>query len=274
MSSFNLQLNNNASRLNVLQLTDSHLFAEDEGSLLGVNTAASFKAVLSSILNQEQPIDFIIMTGDISQDYSLGSYQRFARMISVLNVPVFFVPGNHDDGPLMYRVFQDYGVNTHRSLICKNWHFVFLNSEVYGVPHGWIERSELSYLKEKVEQYPYLNTVVVVHHLPLLVNSRWLDTQTMHNQEDFNGFVSRYPNIKLVLSGHVHQEFDRYHNNIRYIATPSTSIQFEPLSQDFALDLQGPGWRYLQFDNNGTIDSQVYRLPAGRFVPDTAVGGY
>ena len=53
MSNFTLQLNHEPNRISVLQLTDSHLFAEESTSLLGVRTASSFKAVLSSILNQE-----------------------------------------------------------------------------------------------------------------------------------------------------------------------------------------------------------------------------
>ena len=214
------------------------------------------------------------MSGDISQDYSVSSYQRFAHAVSVLERPVFFVPGNHDDGPLMYRILSDYGVNTQRCLIADKWQFVFLNSEVYSVPHGWVERHELNYLRDRIEERPDLNTVVVVHHLPRHVNSRWLDTQTMHNQDEFNSFICNFPQVKLVLSGHVHQEYDQIFNNIRYIASPSTSIQFEPYSHDFALDLKGPGWRYLQFDRSGNINTQVFRLPEGRFIPDTSFTGY
>ena len=148
MRTITLQLNNQSQHLRVLQLTDCHLFAEESGKLLGVRTADSFKAVLQAIINQQAVFDLIIVSGDISQDYSVASYQRFAHAIAVLKTPVFFVPGNHDDGPLMYRIFDQYGVHTERSLICGNWHLVFLNSEVYSVWHGWIERSEHIFLKE------------------------------------------------------------------------------------------------------------------------------
>lgn len=274
MDTYDLQIKSAEGQLSVLQLTDPHLFAEESGTLLGVHTAQSFKAVLESILNQNLHFDCVIVSGDISQDYSVSSYQRFAHAISVLERPVFFVPGNHDDGPLMYRILSDYGVNTQRCLIADKWQFVFLNSEVYSVPHGWVERHELNYLRDRIEERPDLNTVVVVHHLPRHVNSRWLDTQTMHNQDEFNSFICNFPQVKLVLSGHVHQEYDQIFNNIRYIASPSTSIQFEPYSHDFALDLKGPGWRYLQFDRSGNINTQVFRLPEGRFIPDTSFTGY
>ena len=96
----------------------------------------------------------------------------------------------------------------------------------------------------------------------------------MHNQDEFNSFVSKFPQIKAVVCGHVHQEFDSVINNIRYIATPSTSIQFEPFSHDFALDQKGPGWRYLTLTAQGEIHTEVFRLPPGRFVADHGVSGY
>lgn len=92
----------------VLQLTDCHLFADESKDLLGVNTSESFKAVVEAVRAQNFDYDFIAFTGDISQDYSATSYQHFANIISVLHKPVFFLPGNHDDGPLMYASLKDW----------------------------------------------------------------------------------------------------------------------------------------------------------------------
>lgn len=261
-------------QISILQLTDMHLFADENGKLLGVRTADSFKAVLETIVNQSMPYDCIIVTGDVSQDYSAESYQRFASLIKLLDTPVFFVPGNHDDGPLMYNVLNYLGINTQKYLRIGSWQFIFLNSEVYAVAHGWVERSEIEYMIKKANEHPDLNTAICIHHLPHLVGSRWLDTQTLHNQDEFIGAINRLPNVRMVLSGHVHQEYDKTVDNVRYIATPSTSIQFEPKSTEFALDIQGPGWRYLTLEPNGAIHTKVYRLPTGRFLPDLGVGGY
>lgn len=261
-------------RFRVLQITDTHLFAEADGDLLGVKTAQSFAAVLEEIQRLAIAFDFVLMTGDISQDYSVESYQRFAKMVKCLNKPVFFLPGNHDDGPLMYRIFNNLGVSTCRSIICGQWLFVMLNSEVYGVAHGWVQRDQLDYAERCIHEHPHLHAVVCIHHLPLLVGSYWLDTQTLHNQDEFQVFIHRFPSVKMVLSGHVHQEVDELRQNIRYIATPSTSIQFVPKSQDFALDCKGPGWRYFSFNPDGSFETLVCRLNTDAFHPRMDVGGY
>jgi len=47
-----------------------------------------------------------------------------------------------------------------------------------------------------------------------------------------------------------------------------------PYSFNFSLDQNGPGWRYLTFKDDGSIETEVYRLPPGLFMPDFAIGGY
>ena len=63
-------------RVSVLQLTDMHLFGNDDERLLGVDTAASFQAVLDAIMQEGRDIDIVLATGDLSQDYSYDSYNN------------------------------------------------------------------------------------------------------------------------------------------------------------------------------------------------------
>ncbi len=274
MAPKNLIPDNNEGAIRVLHISDCHLYADIRRDLLGVNTMDSFKATLAEIIAQHRPYDFIVVTGDISQDYSATSYEHFAREISILNKPVFFLPGNHDDGPLMYRIFGNLGINVEKNVITPYWQFIFLNSEVYAVPHGWIEKRQLDYVRFCAQRSPDKYIAVLVHHLPQLVNSAWLDTQTMHNKEEFNACMRTIPNLKLVLTGHVHQAFECEDHGIKYIATPSTSIQFAPLSANFALDDIGPGWRYLTFYPDGSLSSEVCRLENNIFMPNFDSGGY
>ena len=64
----------------LLQISDTHLFAGSDRDLLGIATAESFQAVLDAITELPQPYDVVLATGDLSQDHSADSYQRFARM--------------------------------------------------------------------------------------------------------------------------------------------------------------------------------------------------
>ena len=61
----------------LVQLSDSHLFAEADGMLLGMNTRDSLQKVIDLVREQQPRIDLILATGDLSPDGTLESYQQF-----------------------------------------------------------------------------------------------------------------------------------------------------------------------------------------------------
>ncbi len=260
--------------VSLLQITDTHLFAQPDGQLLGIRTAESFQAVLDAVQAQNLPFELILATGDLSQDFTTGSYQRFADMVKPLQKPVFWLPGNHDDGPLMRRVMPDFGISNARQVLLPNWQILLLDTQVYSVPHGWLKPDQMAFLEQCLASQPDRYTLLCLHHNTFPVGSTWLDQHDLKNGPDLLALIARYPKVKLVLCGHVHQETDLEHEGVRFISSPSTCIQFEPLSRDFGLDSKGPGWRYLQLYADGRIETQLYRLPAGCFIPDGAAGGY
>ena len=73
----------------------------------------------------------------------------------------------------------------------------------------------------------------------------------------------------------MHQVFEAERNGVPYMATPSTCIQFKPGSQNFSLDAEPPGFRWLALLPDGTIETGVRRLeslPEGLNLEYT--GGY
>ncbi len=51
------------SSIKLIQITDTHLFAAEDGSLLSVNTADSFAAVVAAIGEEQVEFDAILATG-------------------------------------------------------------------------------------------------------------------------------------------------------------------------------------------------------------------
>ncbi len=68
------------------------------------------------------------------------------------------------------------------------------------------------------------------------MKSYWIDQHRLKNAEDLKDVLARHHNIKLVLFGHVHQDSCNEWHGIYFLSTPSTSVQFKPKSEDFALD--------------------------------------
>jgi len=77
-----------------------------------------------------------------------------------------------------------------------------------------------------------------------------------------------------VLWGHVHQEFDQSMQGVRWLATPSTCVQFTPRSDDFAVDSTAPGYRWLRLYDDGHIQTAVSRVQNIDFEIDYSIKGY
>ena len=261
--------------ITLLQITDTHLFSATDGCLLSVNTLDSFHAIIEEIHNQRIDFDGIISTGDISQDHSEQSYQRFEQGIFSLEKPCYWLPGNHDYKPGMQSVLPSTQIQTDTHvLLGEHWQMVLLDSQVEGVPHGCLSDEQLAYLEQKLTENPQRHTLVLLHHHSVLVGSSWLDQHTLHEPDKFWEVVEKHNNVRAILCGHVHQEYDSIHSGVRVMATPSTCVQFKPDSTDFALDPLSPGWRTLELFDDGRMETQVYRLSDGRFHPDFSAGGY
>lgn len=265
----------NSDSIKLVQITDTHLFAPDDGSLLSVNTADSFRAVVAEIVAHNTEFDAILATGDISQDHSTESYLRFTQGIAPLHKTCFWLPGNHDYKPNMNTVPPSSQVHAvEHVLLGHHWQMVLLDSQVVGVPHGRLSDQQLELLEMKLSEHPDRHTLVLLHHHPLLVGSAWLDQHTLKDSHLFWQVVERHRNVKAVLCGHVHQDMEREHLGVRVMATPSTCVQFKPNSDDFAVDLRPPGWRELELHANGEVTTQVKRLAQGVFLPDFTSSGY
>ncbi|PSJ42595.1 3',5'-cyclic-AMP phosphodiesterase [Zobellella endophytica] len=258
----------------LLQITDTHLFADAGTELLGIATFDSCRAVVEAIREDAEPKDAILATGDLSQDHSPESYRRFTGLMATLAPPVYWLPGNHDDAPVMQAELDAAGISNAKHLLLAHWQILLLDTQVRGKAHGELAEAQLALLDEVIRRYPRHHLLVAVHHQAVPVGCAWLDQHNLRNAEAFRQRLSRHQASRAVLFGHVHQGFDEVHDGVRYLASPSTCIQFKPLSDDFALDTTAPGWRALSLYPDGRLSTRVWRLPPDAFVPDFSATGY
>ena len=273
-SLLNLPLAGGAS-VRVLQITDTHLFAKKDETLLGVNTWESYYAVLQAIHASARDADLVVATGDLAQDHSSAAYQHFADGIASFSAPCVWLPGNHDFQPSMYSTLQDAGISpAKRVMVGEHWQILLLDSQVFGVPHGELSDFQLEWLEKRLAEAPERHTLLLLHHHPLPAGCSWLDQHSLRNAGSLDNVLVRYPRVKNLLCGHIHQELDVEWNGRRIMATPSTCVQFKPHCANFTLDTVSPGWRWLELHADGSLTTEVCRLAGCEFHPDTASEGY
>lgn len=261
--------------IRILQITDTHLFADKCETLLGINTWDTYQAVIAAIQAQRRAFDLIVATGDLAQDQSALAYRHFAHGVAALRTPCVWLPGNHDFQPFMFSALQDAGISSVKRVFAGDrWQIILLDSQVFGVPHGELSEYQCQWLETALAQAPERNTLLLLHHHPLAVGCRWLDQHSLRNAPDLDCILRRWPRVSTLLCGHIHQEVDVDWNGRRLLATPSTCIQFKPHCTNFTLDTVGPGWRWLTLQPDGSVETEVCRLASGAFSPDTTSEGY
>ena len=257
----------------LVQLSDSHLFAEEDGKLLGMNTRDSLEKVIARVQAEQPQIDLILASGDLSQDGSLISYQRFRDLSAQLNAPARWFPGNHDELPAMRAACN--GSDLLQPIMdLGHWRITLLDSSIPGAVPGYLAEDQLQLLEQALSEAPERHHLVCFHHHPVSIGCRWMEPIGLRNPEALFAVLERHPQVRAVLWGHIHQEFDQQRGGIRLLASPSTCVQFAPGSEEFQVDTTAPGYRWLRLHADGRLETGVSRVTGIHFEVDYSVKGY
>ena len=247
------------STVNLVQFTDPHLFATAEGRLRGVQTLPALRATLAAAADDIAACHAVLATGDLVND-DAGGYAHFRREFAALGKPVLCIPGNHDDVPAMRAALSAPPFQLGGSWDAGEWRVILLDSTVAGRIGGQLSATELQFLDRALRDATGRHALVCLHHHPVRMRSRWLDTVGLENADDLFAVLGRHRQVRAVLFGHVHQPLDEMHAGIRMLATPSTCAQFKPLSNEFATDDAPPAWRTLSLYADGTLSTGIHEV--------------
>ncbi|OHX36172.1 phosphodiesterase [Methylomonas sp. LWB] len=243
----------------VLQLTDLHLRATADGTMLGVDTEFYFRETLNRALAAHGPFDLILLTGDLTQDPCPDSYRRLAGILAAYDTPCLCLPGNHDDPNLMRLWLAGGSVDCGRRIALPGWQIIALNSRKPGSPAGFLSESELAEAAELLTANPE-PALLAVHHHTLPCGGPWMDRMKIENGDALIELTSRFRQIKAVTSGHVHQLFEADRSGVRWLGMPATCFQFKPGADKLELDPLPPGYRVFELSDDGQIFSSCHRL--------------
>ncbi|MDH4570171.1 3',5'-cyclic-AMP phosphodiesterase [Pseudomonas sp. BN414] len=257
----------------LVQLSDSHLFAEADGKLLGMETRDSLLRVIDQVLREQPRIDLVLATGDLSQDGSVESYEAFRDLTAVIPAPARWFPGNHDEVPVMRDVCA--GTAELEPIVdFPHWRLVLLDSTIAGAVPGHFPAEQLAFLESALEGAGERHVLVSFHHHPVPIGCTWMDPIGVRNPDSLFAVLDRYPQVRALLWGHVHQEFDQVRNGVRLLASPSTCVQFAPGSEDFCVGNEAPGYRWLRLTRDGRVETGVSRVTGITFEVDYSIKGY
>lgn len=260
--------------MRLIQITDPHLGPMTSESLLGLNTDESLKDVLQLIAAEQPSFDYLVCTGDVASEGQDASYRRYIDIASQhFAIPLAWIPGNHDSAVTMAQLNHPL-LPESRLIDSDYWRIILLNSSVPGEVYGNLAEAELNYLIEALASSAGRHVMVMLHHQPIPVGSDWIDQYVLRNADAFFAIVDQYPQVKALVWGHVHQEFNGQRQQLQLFATPSTCVQFRPHSSEFSVDDVMPGYRWFNLHNDGRMETGVSRVKGKHYMIDYKSVGY
>ncbi len=248
--------------MRLVQLTDTHIYADAGARFDGVDTRASLDAVLGAA--QAVPgCDLMLLTGDLSMDGSDASYAWLEARLRDVATPVVAIPGNHDEPGAWPAARGGFGA-VPATLEAGRWRLHLLDTRIPQQPHGRLGEAVLAWLESALAAAPDTHHVLFMHHPPLATGAGWIDAMGLLDADALWALLARSAPVAAIVCGHVHQNLDTWHRGTRVLTTPSTCVQFAPNSACYAVDARAPGFRVIDLGADGSVTTAVQRVRGWR----------
>ena len=195
----------------LVQITDTHILQPGELLYGKTDTAAHLTKVVGEI-NRMKPVpDLVIITGDLVEGSHDAAYPHFIELTKPLDMPVFVIPGNHDDPGKMIDVFSGTGYFPALHPSCQYAvddfpvRILGLNSHQRGSELPGYEELRLSWLREQLgrSEKP---TLIAIHHPPMKTGIEFMDMGGTAWFQGLKSVLNDHPQVKLVICGHCHSD--------------------------------------------------------------------
>ena len=245
------------SVLKLLQVSDCHLSSDPGATYRGQNADSGLKSLLPAISSYNP--DFLLLSGDISEDASAASYRRVEAWLRPLGVPVLALPGNHDTPDVMRAFFPDGPWSGPLFRQAGNWLLVLLDSTERERIDGVIGRRQYRVLERGLDSSTAAHVLVALHHQPLPVGSPWIDKYALEGGGRLMECLRADGRVRCVTWGHVHQDFRTTQDGMALLGAPSTVANGQPGREKFTLDDLGPACRWLELGSDGSVRTGLVR---------------
>ena len=161
---------------------------------------------------------FYLALGDIAGD-NLSIFNHYNDVVGQLGIPVYNVPGNHDEN---YRVKDDtHALDTFKHIYGPEYysfnygkvHFIALDIVEYlgwdstgnkhGPYRGYLHDDQLTWIKNDLQYVPDDNLIVLTMHIPIHTEYSTSDNMILVNRDKLFEILQSRKHL-LALSGHLH----------------------------------------------------------------------
>ncbi len=195
-------------------ISDLHLSQRPESNpVLRHDVAEVARAIVADIDAISDILDFVVLSGDLTDDADPASFAQVERILSRLGLPVFTVPGNHD-GPAAYAAsvaqsaFLAQCDLTGRCVDLGAIRLLGIDTCIENSVGGAVREATLDLLAQELAAPSPSQLVIVMHHPPFLPGLAEYDGfAALENRDAMARLVAGAARPPIVLSGHIHRPY-------------------------------------------------------------------
>jgi len=214
----------------IAQVTDTHIKPEGCLAYGRVDTAGALARCVAHLNALLPRPDLMLMTGDLVDVGVPEEYAMLRRLLGPLEIPVYVIPGNHDDRRALREAFADHVYlprdGEFLQYVVDEYpvRLIGLDTTVPGKPGGLMCERRLAWLEACLAEEPERPTLLFMHHPPFLTGLANMDWQNCGNGEALGAVVERYPQVFRILCGHVHRPIQLHWHGVTASIAPSPAM--------------------------------------------------
>ena len=190
------------------QISDTHILAKTSDDPAGASRSENLRRCVADI--NARGVDAVIHTGDSVHHGAAEEYAHLREILSDLNAPLYFTPGNRDrkegvraalDG-LAYLPKGDF---LHYAVEDHHLRLVALDSVTAADRKGTFCAERLVWLEDTLSTGSETPTVLFMHHPPFdIVPYYEGGYRRPQDTEELAALVRRHPQVIRLICGHAH----------------------------------------------------------------------
>jgi 3',5'-cyclic AMP phosphodiesterase CpdA len=221
----------------IAQISDPHIRAGVTAHV-GDQSGAHLERAIQHLIQLPAPPDVVLVTGDCAESGSVAEYARFRELLRPLSMPVYVIPGNHDDRANLIASFGAQGDAPLAGFVqyvvdVAPVRLIALDTNIPGHGAGYLCAERLGWLEQRLAEAPDRPTLLFMHHPPFPTGLAPFDQIGLENADALGAIVARHPQIERIVAGHVHSTLQRRFHGTIAMTCSSTAYRLLP-------DLQRP----------------------------------
>ncbi len=214
----------------IAQLSDPHVTVPGVLANGFVDTTGALRRAVAHLRALAPQPEALLLTGDLVDSAEPAGYETLRAALAPLPMPIYAIPGNHDDRGLLREAFapEGYlpadGAFLHYTVERYPLRLIGLDTQLPGQVGGELCAERLAWLAARLEEAPQRPTLLFMHHPPFLTGLP-LDRYGFPGSAELGALLARHPQVQRIVAGHVHRPVQALWHGVLASTCPASAHQ-------------------------------------------------